>query len=175
MKSRDKFPFWILVFIFLSAILCMVPMPVRAYFGQNEDYLLRVEKPKDRGQGHYLEFVSGDERIYMVQAGDTLWGIARKYYGSGLGYKKLWENNEDLVETPETLQIGTRLKVSECLYLGAGMEDYVDSNVLRDRLLTGSDPWEGDLFYYQIFESVPYRNDLGKQIPMMTGRPFRRR
>lgn len=173
-KFCGKFPFWIFIFVILAVGFCMIPIPVKAYFGKNEDYLLRMQKPENRESGHYLEFVNGDERTHTVETGDTLWGIARKYYGNGLEYEKIWENNKDLIDSPETLQIGTKLKVPECLYLSAGMEDYVDSDVLRDHMLTGPDPWEGELSGYQIFESVPYRNDLQEADPYENWETFRK-
>ncbi len=68
---------------FLSAVLLglfLCPLQAHAYFGVDEDYLLRTEKPEGRGTGpyHYLEFVSGDTDSYTGQAGDSLWKIARK-------------------------------------------------------------------------------------------------
>lgn len=46
--------------------------------GQGGDYLLTTQEPSDKREGHYLEFVS--QETHTVQAGETLWGIARRYF-----------------------------------------------------------------------------------------------
>lgn len=168
----------------LVVFLCSIflhSMQVKAterglYFGTDEDYLLRTQKPDERGQGHYFEFVNGDEESYTVQAGDTLWGIAREYYGSGTEYQKLWEDNKELIDTPETLQIGTKLKLQERLYTAAGMQDYVRDDVIRSSTNTESAAWdwkpEGDC--YQIFQTLTYRNDFGEKDPCGHWEEFKR-
>lgn len=158
---------------FLSAVLLgmfICPLQAAAYFGVDEDYLLRTEKPEGRGAGpyHYLEFVSGDTDSYTVQAGDTLWEIARKYYGSGTSYEKLWEENKDRIDTPETLQIGTRLDFEKRFYVNVGMQDYIKATaVMHERSMSGTDAWEWetDGYPYQIFSMMTYRNDLGEKDP----------
>lgn len=128
---------------FLGSLLCLttlvcggyvVPLRAEANFGVDEDYVLRTGKPEP---GHYFEFVNGDDS-YTVQAGDTLWEIAKKNYGSGTEYERLWEDNREQIDTPETLQIGTKLKVSERLYTGVGMLDFIDRNVLPEGTLQWS-------------------------------------
>lgn len=148
-----------------------------AYFGVDEDYLLRTEQPEGRGTGpyHYLEFVSGDDS-YTVQAGDTLWGIARKYYGSGTEYQKLWKDNKERIDTPETLQIGTRLELEKCFYVNVGMQDYVHEDVMHERTMNGPDAWEwkADGYPYQVFSMMTYRNDLGEKDPYRHWEAFQR-
>lgn len=34
-----------------------------------------------------------EQRTYTTVQGDTLWGIAQKYYGSGIKYKKIMKAN----------------------------------------------------------------------------------
>lgn len=172
------------VCVFLAVLLCGVfqyPIQVKAtemevYFGTDEDYLLRTRKPEDRGAGHYFEFVNGEEEYYTVQAGDTLWGIALEYYGSGTEYQKLWEDNKELINTPETLQIGTELKLQERLYTAVGMQDYVRDDMIRDSVNTDAAAWEwepgGDC--YQIFQTLTYRNDFGEKAPCRYWEEFKR-
>lgn len=33
---------------------------------------------------------------YVVQAGDTLWGIAKRHYGSGAEWRRIWERNKPM-------------------------------------------------------------------------------
>lgn len=70
--SKMTYMVGFLAAVILGLFLC--PMQTAAYFGEDEDYLLRTEKPTERGESpyHLLEFVSGDEDGYTVQAGDTL-------------------------------------------------------------------------------------------------------
>lgn len=41
---------------------------------------------------------SGGGKTHTVKSGDTLWGIAQKYYGSGAQYKKIYNANKDSIE-----------------------------------------------------------------------------
>ena len=41
---------------------------------------------------------SSSVRKYTVKSGDTLWGIAKKYYGSGSQYTKIYEKNKTIIE-----------------------------------------------------------------------------
>lgn len=162
--------------VLLGMLLC--PMQAAAYFGVDEDYLLRTEKPTERGESpyHLLEFVSGDEDGYTVQAGDTLWGIARKYYGSGAAYQKLWEDNADRIDAPETLRIGTRLDLEKTLYVNVGMQDYIHDDEMHSRKMHGPDAWkwEVDGYPYQIFSLMSYRSDLEEKDPFRNWEVFQK-
>lgn len=158
--------------LFLAVILCglcMSPMQAQAYFGTDEDYLLRTQKPEGRGEGpfYYLEFVSEDEDSYIVQEGDTLWGIAREYYGSGTAWQKLWDDNAGRIASPETLQIGTKLDLEKRLYVNVGMQDYVRNVLIHDSYSGYSSAWEWepDSLRYEVFPKMTYRNDLDEKDP----------
>jgi len=45
---------------------------------------------------------------YTVQAGDTLYSIARKY---GVSWESIWEANRSTLERPELLQVGQELRI----------------------------------------------------------------
>lgn len=156
---------------FLAAILlglAVFPMHAEAYYyGVDEDYLLRKVKPAGQGRGHFFEFVNPDAESYIVQEGDTLWDIARKHYGSGAEYRRLWVENRDVLDLPGCLYAGTELKLSERLYTGVGMQDYSYDEVLH--VTTHADSaawdWEENGACYQMFQTVTYRNDLGEDDP----------
>ena len=43
---------------------------------------------------------------YTVKRGDTLWGIAKKYYGDGAQYTRIYEANKDKIKTPNFIYAG---------------------------------------------------------------------
>ncbi len=52
-----------------------------------------------------------DTRDYVVQKGDTLWSIAKKEYGDGRQWKRLYEFNKSVISNPDRPKSGTRIKI----------------------------------------------------------------
>ena len=52
---------------------------------------------------------SGTGRTHTVQRGETLTGIAQKYYGKASEYNKIFEANRDKVSDPDKIREGTNL------------------------------------------------------------------
>jgi hypothetical protein len=50
-------------------------------------------------------------KTYTVQAGDTLWAIAAKAYGSGAEYMKIFEANTSILEHPDKIDLGQELVI----------------------------------------------------------------
>lgn len=48
---------------------------------------------------------------YIVQTGDTLWAIAKKYYGNGAKYTKIADANKDKVKNPSLIKPGWKLVI----------------------------------------------------------------
>ena len=48
---------------------------------------------------------------HTIKKGDTLWGIAKKYYGSGAQYTRIVEANRDVISDPNNVPIGTVLTI----------------------------------------------------------------
>ena len=52
-------------------------------------------------------------RIYEVAAGDTLGAIAQKYYGKASAYMRIFEANRDILDNPDLIKVGQKLKIPE--------------------------------------------------------------
>ncbi len=49
--------------------------------------------------------------IYEVQKGDTLWKIAQKYYGDGNRWKKIYEDNKEVIKDPDLIYPGQKIRI----------------------------------------------------------------
>ena len=52
---------------------------------------------------------STDKRYYTVVRGDTLWGIAKRYYGNGSQYPKIAKANN--IKNPDIIRVGQKLLI----------------------------------------------------------------
>jgi LysM repeat protein len=48
---------------------------------------------------------------HVVQSGDTLWAIAKKYYGDGSQYTKIFNANRDKIKNPNLIYPGQKLVI----------------------------------------------------------------
>ncbi len=46
--------------------------------------------------------------VYVVKRGDTLWGIAKRYYGNGRLYTKIFSANRDKIKNPNLIYPGQK-------------------------------------------------------------------
>jgi len=49
--------------------------------------------------------------VHVVQSGDTLWAIAKKYYGDGSQYTKIFNANKDKIKNPNLIYPGQQLVI----------------------------------------------------------------
>ena len=49
--------------------------------------------------------------VHVVQPGDTLWAIAKKYYGNGAQYTKIYNANRDKIKNPNLIYPGQKLVI----------------------------------------------------------------
>lgn len=49
------------------------------------------------------------QRIYTVKKGDSLWKIAKQFYGDGAMYTKIYDANTNIVAKPNLIYIGQQL------------------------------------------------------------------
>jgi nucleoid-associated protein YgaU len=48
---------------------------------------------------------------YEVQSGDSLWKIAKHFYGDGSLYTKIFEANRDVLKNPDLIHPGQKLRI----------------------------------------------------------------
>ncbi len=52
-------------------------------------------------------------RMYIVQSGDSLSKIAKKFYGNANSWKKIFDANKDVVKNPDMIQPGWNLQIPD--------------------------------------------------------------
>jgi len=53
----------------------------------------------------------GAPRTYTVQRGDTLYSIARKFYGDGKHFRRILDANQNKISDPNKIKPGTNLVI----------------------------------------------------------------
>jgi nucleoid-associated protein YgaU len=51
------------------------------------------------------------ERTHILQAGDTLYGLARQYYGDGDRFADIYHANKAVLLTPDRLPVGAAIRI----------------------------------------------------------------
>jgi len=77
---------------------------------------IKIEKPAPEPEALVeveAEVEPPTERYHMVAAGDTLGHISQKYYGKASAYMKIFEANRDILDDPNLIKVGQKLKIPE--------------------------------------------------------------
>lgn len=51
------------------------------------------------------------KKTYTIVSGDTLWGIAKRYYGNGALYNKIYEANRSIMKNPNLIYPGQKVVI----------------------------------------------------------------
>ena len=54
---------------------------------------------------------SNSGKTYTVKKGDSLWKIAKQFYGNGAQYTKIYNANKDKIKNPNLIYVGQVLKI----------------------------------------------------------------
>jgi len=65
---------------------------------------LRAPEPKEEEPEEKAEF-------YEIVSGDTLGGIAKKYYGKASAYMRIFEANKDIISDPNKIFPGQKIRI----------------------------------------------------------------
>jgi len=76
---------------------------------------IKVDKPPEPkpAPAPAPESETPEQTVYVVQPGDTLGGIALKYYGEAHKYMKIFEANREILDNPDVIKPGQELKIPE--------------------------------------------------------------
>ena len=73
-----------------------------------------VEQPKAAGADlAEIAAAAPAAKLHKVVSGDTLSAIAKKYYGSANQYMKIFEANRDILNDPNLIKVGQKLRIPE--------------------------------------------------------------
>ena len=80
------------------------PAPAQSTSAPSQPQTVAVEKERDTS-------TAPQAKTYTVKKGDTLWAIAKKYYGAGAQYSKIYEANTDKISNPNLIYVGQVLTI----------------------------------------------------------------
>ena len=52
-----------------------------------------------------------ETQYYVIESGDTLWGIAAKFLGNGSKYPEIFEANREVIEDPDKIFPGQKIRI----------------------------------------------------------------
>jgi len=75
------------------------------------DLTVDTSLPQPQAAGAASAGGSGSSRTYTVKAGDTLSKIAKEIYGNANEYNRIFEANQDKLQSPDKIQVGQELVI----------------------------------------------------------------
>ncbi len=82
---------------------------------ENTINMIRIEEAvkKEAAKEAAAPAAKVEERIYEVVRGDTLGKIAKEFYGNAGKYPKIFEANRDILDDPNMIKVGQKLRIPE--------------------------------------------------------------
>jgi len=50
---------------------------------------------------------------YSIKSGDTLYGVAKQFYGNGMKYPEIFEANREVIKDPDKIYPGQKIRIPE--------------------------------------------------------------
>jgi len=57
------------------------------------------------------EVAAASTEYYVIESGDTLWGIAAKFLGNGSKYPEIFDANREVIEDPDKIFVGQKIRI----------------------------------------------------------------
>lgn len=54
---------------------------------------------------------ASETQYYEIKKGDTLWGIAKEFYGSGSKHTAIFEANKEVIQDPDLIFPGQKIRI----------------------------------------------------------------
>jgi nucleoid-associated protein YgaU len=70
-----------------------------------------LPSPEPKAAAASAEGRTGSSTTYTVKAGDTLSKIAKEIYGNANEYQRIFEANQDKLQSPDKIQVGQQLVI----------------------------------------------------------------
>jgi len=83
----------------------MIPASKAEYFQEKMQDKVIEERQTLEGE------IKVDIKEYVIQSGDTLWGIAEREYGDGRQWRRLYQFNKDVIADPNRPKKGTSIRI----------------------------------------------------------------
>jgi nucleoid-associated protein YgaU len=65
---------------------------------------VKVTDLKAPPQEHDVEF-------HVIEKGDTLWALAKRFYGDGNAYPRIFEANREVIKDPDLIFVGQKIRI----------------------------------------------------------------
>lgn len=52
-----------------------------------------------------------DIEYYVIQKGDTLSALAKKYYGNAMDYPRIFDANREVIKDPDKIYVGQKIRI----------------------------------------------------------------
>ena len=74
---------------------------------------LSAPPPSAAGEATPAAASEPEEKVeyYVIQSGDTLGKLAKKYYGNAMEYPRIFEANREVIEDPDKIFVGQKIRI----------------------------------------------------------------
>lgn len=98
----------------LDEAVSLAVLPEETQHQENErDDIASFQTTTDVDQSDIATTLLYSDGLFIVQPGDTLSKIALKLYGDGSKYKRIFEENRDILDDPHQIASGTQLRIPD--------------------------------------------------------------
>ena len=90
---------------------CTFSMTIKQVRIAKQAYVARGNKVTGKQTQVTKNTATTAKKYHTVKKGDTLYGIATKYYGNGAQYMKIFNANKDIIKNPDLIYVGQKILI----------------------------------------------------------------